>query len=80
LPKRDNGGWLDEVLSGRTPPRVRTELTIRDDVRRALRSGFPEAALELDRRASLRWLSSYVDQVVTRDADGVDGGRDPDRL
>lgn len=72
--------WLDAVLAGREPPQVRSELTIRDYVARALRSGFPEPALELDARGRQRWLGSYVDQLVTRDAAGVDGGRDPQRL
>lgn len=33
----------------------------------ALRSGFPEPALRLRPRARAAWLSSYLDQVVTRD-------------
>ncbi|HAP75745.1 MAG TPA: ATP-binding protein [Acidimicrobiaceae bacterium] len=72
--------WLGYVLAGHTPPPVRSSLTLRDYVARALRSGFPEPALELDERGRHRWLASYVDQLVTRDAEGVDGGRDPERL
>lgn len=45
----------------------------------ALRGGFPEVALHLDGRARERWLASYIDQVLTRDAIAI-SGRDPVRL
>lgn len=45
----------------------------------ALHGGFPEVALHLDGRARERWLESYVDQVLTRDAIDI-SGRDPVRL
>jgi hypothetical protein len=52
---------------------------LRGYVELAVRGGFPEAALA---RPAVRdrWLESYVDQMVTRDALDVDGARDPDRL
>jgi uncharacterized protein len=53
---------------------------LRDYVELALRSGFPEAAFAGTDTARQRWLESYVDQLVTRDANLVDGGRDPERL
>ena len=31
-------------------------------------------------RARVRWLDGYVDQLLTRDATGIDPGRDPARL
>ena len=71
--------WLVGVLHGEVG-RVRTELRLRDYVTRALRSGFPEPALELSGAARARWLTSYVDQLVTRDAHGIEEGRDPNRL
>lgn len=71
--------WLDGLLAGRVMP-TSTELRLFDYVERALRSGFPEPALSLHERARTRWLSAYVHQLVTRDAAGVDGGRDPMRL
>ena len=71
--------WLDGVLHGAVA-RPSSELRLVDYVERALRSGFPEPALVLNATARTRWLASYVDQLVTRDADGVDGGRDPARL
>jgi len=71
--------WLDGVLHGAVA-RPSSELRLVDYVERALRSGFPEPALALDETARTRWLTSYVDQLVTRDAERVDGGRDPARL
>jgi uncharacterized protein len=46
----------------------------------ALRGGFPEPVLRLDGLARQAWLDSYVEQLITRDAPAVAGGRDPDRL
>jgi predicted AAA+ superfamily ATPase len=60
-----------------TPPDVPD---IRGYVARALRSGFPEAALAGSERARHRWLSSYVDQLVSRDASLAGTVRDPMRL
>jgi uncharacterized protein len=71
--------WLDGVLAGQVG-RHDSALRATDYVERALRSGFPEPALSLGERARTRWLTSYVDQLVTRDAAGVDDGRDPIRL
>lgn len=45
----------------------------------ALRGGFPEATLRLDGRERDRWLESYLDQILTRDAAGL-SGRDPARM
>jgi len=53
---------------------------LRGYVELMLRSGFPEAALRLTEDVRQRWLESYVEQLLTRDADQVDGGRDPARL
>ncbi len=46
----------------------------------ALRGGFPEPALLLGPSAGRRWIDSYVAELITRDALGVEGGRDPIRL
>ncbi|MGH8995964.1 MAG: ATP-binding protein [Acidimicrobiales bacterium] len=43
----------------------------------ALRGGFPEPVLRLAGSASQAWLDTYVDQLVTRDAETLDGARDP---
>jgi len=53
---------------------------LRGYIELALRGGFPEAALSQSTLARQRWLESYVEQLVTRDAMHVDGGRDPERL
>ena len=53
---------------------------LRGYVELALRSGFPEPALRLSSRAREAWLRSYVDQMLTRDADELEAGRDPVRL
>jgi uncharacterized protein len=72
--------WLERLIAGDPMSTHRTTETLRDYVGRALRSGYPEAALFLDERARSRWLSSYVDQVVARDAFGQASDRDPIRL
>ena len=46
----------------------------------ALQGGFPEAALALSGRVRERWLESYVEQLLTRDALTLNGNRDPSRL
>lgn len=46
----------------------------------ALASGFPDAAVRLDGDLRTRWLASYVDQILTRDAGGLGEDRDPQRL
>jgi predicted AAA+ superfamily ATPase len=53
---------------------------LRDYVDLALQGGFPEPALTGSPKARTRWLDSYVEQLVTRDAELADGGRDPERL
>jgi predicted AAA+ superfamily ATPase len=46
----------------------------------ALVGGFPEAVLAGSDRARRRWIDGYVDQLITRDAAELEGGRDPARL
>jgi uncharacterized protein len=53
---------------------------LRGYVARALRGGFPEVALSESGGMRRRWLSSYIDQVVTRDVSLVGAVRDPLRL
>ncbi|HEX9823095.1 MAG TPA: DUF4143 domain-containing protein [Actinomycetota bacterium] len=80
LARAETTPFFDRVESG-------AELTVPADapdlrgyVEMALRSGFPEAALHLSQSARERWLGSYVDQLLTRDAAQLEGGRDPNRL
>jgi predicted AAA+ superfamily ATPase len=72
--------WLSTVLAGQPASVAPSTLGLRDYVRRALRSGFPEPVLRTPDRGRARWLASYVDQLVTRDAPAVAPGRDPRRL
>jgi predicted AAA+ superfamily ATPase len=45
----------------------------------ALRGGFPDV-LRLSTDARRAWLDGYLNQLLTRDVEGLDGGRDPHRL
>lgn len=83
---------IREQLGRATPPlqlRIQApeELVASDDspdllgyVELALRGGFPEPALRLSDAAGHRWLASYIEQLVTRDAAAIESGRDPTRL
>jgi hypothetical protein len=53
---------------------------LRGYVELALASGFPEPMLAPSDDARRRWLDSYVDQLVSRDADQVAPRRDPTRV
>ncbi len=63
----------EDTLTPSDPPDLRGYLDL------ALRSGFPEA-LALSARARDRWIESYLDQLLTRDAMRVSGPRDPTKL
>lgn len=63
----------DALVEPRDPPDLRGYIDL------ALQSGFPEAALTDSEPARRRWLESYVDHVVTRDAPELEA-RDPARL
>ena len=76
----DGPSWLARVLAADPPTVPRSTEDLRGYVRRALRSGFPEAVLTTPDRGRPRWLASYVDQLLTRDAASVAPGRDPQRL
>lgn len=55
--------------------------TIDDYVAMALRGGFPEVAYrERSQRARTTWLTSYLDDLVTRDAAALDAAKDPVKL
>jgi len=54
---------------------------LRGYVELALRSGYPEPALRLGPQTRPVWMDSYIEQLLTRDAEQVEnGGRDPERL
>jgi predicted AAA+ superfamily ATPase len=54
---------------------------IDDYLHRAVRGGFPEVAYrQRSERARGRWLTSYLDDLVTRDAAALDTHKDPAKL
>jgi len=53
---------------------------LRGYIEMALAGSFPAPRLHLAESARRRWLRAYLDQVFTRDASQIDGGRDPARL
>jgi predicted AAA+ superfamily ATPase len=72
--------FLDRVAAGADLLPAADSPDLRGYVELALRSGFPEPALRLGTTARRAWLESYVEHLLTRDAEQVDGGRDPVRL
>jgi predicted AAA+ superfamily ATPase len=71
---------IDRLLNGApidVPPGTPD---LRGYVELALQGGFPQAALALTDRTRRLWLASYVEQLLTRDAQIVDGARDPAKL
>lgn len=72
--------FLDRLAASDTLSPAPDTPDLRGYVELMLRSGFPEPALRLSGEARERWLESYVEQLLTRDAEQVDGGRDPARL
>jgi len=53
---------------------------LRGYIEAALAGSFPVPRLHLAETGRRRWLRAYLDQVLTRDAAQIDGGRDPARL
>jgi len=71
---------LDRLARGDDLALPRQVPDLRGYVELALQSGFPEAALSLSGRTRARWIESYLDQLLTRDAMHVAGPRDPAKL
>lgn len=65
---------LDAVVDPSDPPDLAGYLEA------AVAGGLPPAVLNADEAFRRRWYASYLDQVVTRDAEAVAGRRDPVRL
>ncbi len=53
---------------------------LRDYVELALSGGFPQASLTMSESVRRRWVESYIEQILTRDVDLLEGRRDPSRL
>ncbi len=83
---REQGGagasisFLDRVVAGADIVPASDTPDLRGYVELLLRGGFPEPALRLAEATRRRWLESYVEHLLTRDAEQIDGGRDPARL
>jgi hypothetical protein len=71
---------VDRLMHGEALSLAGDPPDLRGYVDVALQGGFPEVALGLSPRARERWLDSYVDQLLTRDALNLESGRDPQRL
>lgn len=71
---------IDRLARGEDIAVSRDRLDLRDYLDLALRSGFPEALQISGTAARQRWLEGYVAQIITRDATGTVGARDPARL
>jgi predicted AAA+ superfamily ATPase len=76
----DGLSLFDRLAGGGLPSAPGNPPDLREYVELALRSGFPDPALLMAPPARTRWLEGYVDQLLTRDAAGIDPGRDPGRL
>jgi predicted AAA+ superfamily ATPase len=72
--------FLDRVVAGADLLPAADTPDLRGYVELALRGGFPEPALRLGESARRAWLESYIEHLLTRDAEQVDDGRDPVRL
>ncbi len=55
-------------------------LTLDGYLQRAVRGGFPDAVITSSETMRRRWLTAYVEQLLRRDVDMADPGRDPVRL
>jgi uncharacterized protein len=77
--RADAASWVERVATEGIHETT-SSVDLRTYINRALRSGFPEPALRLRERGQQRWLTSYVDQLITRDAAEIESGRDPARL
>ncbi|HMQ24637.1 MAG TPA: ATP-binding protein [Acidimicrobiales bacterium] len=71
--------FIDRVIDGEPLEPASPATDLRGYVALSLEGGFPEL-LRLSEQGRRRWIDSYVDQLLTRDAALVDRGRDPARL
>ena len=69
---------VDRLVGGQELAAAPDTPDLRGYIDLALQGGFPEAALVLSERVRGRWLESYVEQLLTRDALTINGSRDPD--
>lgn len=67
-------GRIDRLVLPQDPPDLRGYIEL------ALRGGFPEMVLGRSAVTRAHWISSYIDQLVSRDPAQVGEGPDPARL
>lgn len=80
LGRIDHPALIDRILRGEPLVAAADSPDLRGYMELAQRGGFPEPALHLGPGARERWLESYVDHLIARDAKQVDTARDPARL
>jgi predicted AAA+ superfamily ATPase len=78
----DRPTFLDRLSSGDLDalPLPSDVPDLRGYVALALMGGFPDAALRFHGELRQAWLGSYLDQLLTRDAETIAGIRDPAKL
>lgn len=72
--------FLDVLAAGGLPPSPQGPPDLAGYLDLALAGGFPEPLLLRPARSRARWLESYVEQLITRDAPDLQHGHAPDRL
>lgn len=80
LGRIDTPPFLDRLAAGAAPFPATEAPDIRGYIELALAGGFPDPLLRMTPAARPRWFDGYVEQLLTRDAVGVEPGRDPARL
>ncbi|MBI1382201.1 MAG: DUF4143 domain-containing protein [Planctomycetaceae bacterium] len=78
--RRETRPLVDRLLSGDVLTPAADTPDLRGYLELAMASGFPEPSLLRAPSVRGRWLESYVDQLLTRDATTLEPGRDPARL
>jgi predicted AAA+ superfamily ATPase len=76
----DKPPFLDVLATESAPPSPERPPDLAGYLDIALASGYPEPVLLRPARSTARWLESYVEQLITRDAPELQPGRDPERL
>ena len=71
---------VDRIAHGAPTVTLGEQPNLRDYVDMALRGGFPHPALMLGARARRSWLDTYVEEIITRDAQLAGGRHDSTRL
>ncbi len=72
--------FVDRVVDGDALEPATDTPDLRGYLELLMTGGFPEPALRLGPAARIHWLDSYVEHILSRDAELLEGGRDPVRL